>query len=378
MANPLQVKHRQVYNHLRQRILEGVYSIGDRVPTEAQLQQEFSASRVTVARAVRDLAREGFVVRRRGTGSFVQDRPGVGKGLVSFMLLNELTGIFPPICQAASRELETSGHHITISSFVYTGDTKATLARVEESCRSFKARGVQGVLFAPFEAQPADMWMNERITELLAESGVPIVLIDRDICTCPRRSRFDLVSMANRRCTSLLTRHLLSLGRRRIAFVGPNYSTSVIAARVGGFNEALAEHGLVPESLHQFAWEYGRRPDMSASLRTSKADAYVCVNDHMAAQVMSELIRLGIRVPEDVAVVGIDDVDYAALVPVPLTTMRQPLCEIGRVAARLLLDRVADASLPPREVLLDGEMIVRESCGAVESTASVRRRIVTS
>ena len=71
------------------------------------------------------------------------------------------------------------------------------------------------------------------------------------------------------------------------------------------------------------------------------------------------------RIPEDVRLVGIDDVSYASLLPVPLTTVRQPTRDIGEAALRTILDRIRMPHLPPRQVLLDGGLVIRRSCGAV-------------
>jgi DNA-binding LacI/PurR family transcriptional regulator len=81
---------------------------------------------------------------------------------------------------------------------------------------------------------------------------------------------------------------------------------------------------------------------------------------------MHAVLELGCKVPGDVRLVGIDDVEYAALLPVPLTTLRQPTRQIGAAALAAMLDRVAGAGLPTRDILLHGTLIVRRSCGAPE------------
>jgi len=84
---------------------------------------------------------------------------------------------------------------------------------------------------------------------------------------------------------------------------------------------------------------------------------------------MQVFLGRGIRIPDDVRLVGIDDVSYATLLPVPLTTIRQPTREIGEAALRTMLDRLRTPRLPPREILLDGELVVRKSCGASANVA---------
>jgi len=93
-------------------------------------------------------------------------------------------------------------------------------------------------------------------------------------------------------------------------------------------------------------------------------DAFLCANDRTAAQLMQTLLGLGVRVPEDVRIAGIDDVRYAGLLPGPLTTFHQPCLDIGAAAIATMYDRVANPHLPARSILLNGHLVVRKSCGA--------------
>jgi DNA-binding LacI/PurR family transcriptional regulator len=93
-------------------------------------------------------------------------------------------------------------------------------------------------------------------------------------------------------------------------------------------------------------------------------DAVICANDHVAALLLRSLEKANVRVPRDVRVVGFDDVKYATLLSVPLTTIHQPCREIAVAAFRAMLERMADPTLPPRGITLSPRLVVRESCGA--------------
>jgi LacI family transcriptional regulator len=95
-----------------------------------------------------------------------------------------------------------------------------------------------------------------------------------------------------------------------------------------------------------------------------QVEAVICANDRSAAMLIRSLEKLGIRVPRGIRVVGFDDVKYATLLSVQLTTMHQPCREIAVTAFRAMLDRIADPSLPPRSFVLTATLVVRESCGA--------------
>jgi LacI family transcriptional regulator len=99
-------------------------------------------------------------------------------------------------------------------------------------------------------------------------------------------------------------------------------------------------------------------------------DAIICANDQMAIGAMRELLAAGIRVPADIAVVGFDDIHLGAMLTPPLTTVRQPMRQLGERACTLLLQRIADPSLPRRAERLPVELIIRESCGCLRDTGA--------
>jgi DNA-binding LacI/PurR family transcriptional regulator len=106
-------------------------------------------------------------------------------------------------------------------------------------------------------------------------------------------------------------------------------------------------------------------PAIKATLKESKIDAFLCANDHTAAQLMQSLLGLGVRIPDDVRIAGVDDVKYAGLLPVPLTTFRQPCMDIGAVAVAAMKERIGNPQLAGRSILLSGQIVVRKSCGAL-------------
>jgi DNA-binding LacI/PurR family transcriptional regulator len=121
---------------------------------------------------------------------------------------------------------------------------------------------------------------------------------------------------------------------------------------MSGYEDALRDYGLRVQVLED------------ASQGKKSLEGFVCVNDYIAAQLIRSFLGAGTRVPRDISVVGIDDASYATLLPVPLTTVRQPTREIGEMALRTMLDRIDRPRGPARELLLDGQLVVRESSGA--------------
>jgi DNA-binding LacI/PurR family transcriptional regulator len=354
-------KYRQIYDAVKAGIDSGAYQKGQRLPSELELGRRFGASRLTVNRALRELQLGGLIDRRAGSGSYVSGviEPGYTFGL----LIPELgqTEIFEPICRGMA-EVGLDEPHVLL-----WGKSPTSSHDVErhayESCGQWIAKKVSGVFFAPLEYTSRKDAINLRIAELLADAGIPVVLIDRDVVPFPGRSRHDLVGIDNRRAAYALTQHLIERGCRRLIFVGRYESAPSCIARSVGFREALQDAGLwTANAIHHV------NPTDAADVQRVVADAAVdgviCSNDFTAAHVMRAFEALSRRVPADVRVAGFDDVKYANLLPVPLTTVRQPCAQLGEAAVRAMIERLDNPRMPARDILLDFELVVRASSAA--------------
>jgi DNA-binding LacI/PurR family transcriptional regulator len=229
-------------------------------------------------------------------------------------------------------------------------------------CDDYIARRVSGVFFAPLERLPNKDAVNRAIAERLSQAGIAVVLLDRGIHAWPSRSRFDLVGIDNRRGGHIVTRHLLSCGSKRPLFLAHPDSAPTVDERYAGFTEAVHGAGMNPPAM--VLTMPGDRQTVKCIMDELKPDGFVCANDVTAAHLMQTLDSLGFSVPGDVRITGFDDVRYASLLRVPLTSLRQPCQELGEMAVQTMLSRLAQPEFPARDVLLDCTLVVRESCGS--------------
>jgi GntR family transcriptional regulator, arabinose operon transcriptional repressor len=362
-------KHALVYDTLLRDIRAGRWKEGDRLPSEADLVARFGVSRITVARAVRDLQLAGLVERRIGAGTFVRGAPA-RRGLSFGLLIPNLgeTEIFEPICQGMMASPLAREHALLWGSATASGSSAEE--RAWHLCAQYIERRVSGMFFAPLELTPAKDELNLRIVRALDEARIPVVLLDRTVSPYPDPGHHDLVGIDNRRAGYIITEHLLRLGCRRIAFVGMPNAASTVDAREAGYREALYVGHAAFDRRFVHRIDPEDASNVEAILAANGPDGIVCANDRTAGRVMKSLLRLGRHVPRDVRLVGIDDVEYASLLPVPLTTLRQPTREIGDAALSLMLERIARKDLRPREIRLHGTLVVRESCGASTAHAA--------
>lgn len=245
---------------------------------------------------------------------------------------------------------------------------------------------VDGIIVARRESKLG----NDRLAEVI-EAGTPVSLIGREFA----HPQADFVTANHLKGGYEATKHLIALGHRRIGFIGVSLTTGLGLHRFHGYLDALREHDLpVEESLvvggrsgsdllHGYSTEEMGYDGMNQLLSLAAPPTAVFArNDFTAFGAIGAIRDAGLRIPEDVAIVGHDDLPLAAHISPPLTTVRQPAKQQGRLAAECLLRRIAsNEHLPREEHRLDCELVIRGSTGtapASRNTSAVSRRGTSS
>ena len=321
-----------------------------------------------MARALRDLQADGLIERRAGSGTNVRKKlrsavPPAARQLALLIPGLGTTEIFELISgELASLARVQEYGLLWGGSAAPRPDGDLSLEHAAELCEQFIARRVCGVFFAPFELtrqkegrEPA-AWAKRcgrRAFRWCCSIATSLPF--------PNRSDFDLVGIDNVAGGYLLAEHLIKLGCKRIAFIARPHSAPTVEARIAGAREALFRHRLeAPRN-----WVHFGDPADAKFVRGLVAgrqwDAFICANDHTAAVLLRSLEQAKLKIPRDVRIVGFDDVKYATLLGVTLTTIHQPCREIAVTAFRAMLERIAEPTLPARSMLLSPRLVVRES-----------------
>lgn len=264
-----------------------------------------------------------------------------------------LPDINNPFFSFIVRGIEDVAHEKGFS--VLLCNTDNDLERELEYTKIIGRRGADGAIFLTARvSSPHILTMAER---------VPVVLACEYIDGAVSRVSIDNVAAAMD-----ATRHLIRLGHQRIAYVNGPPDVILCRDRLRGYTLALQQAGLpVYDDLvvsGTFYLESGVEAARRLLSLSEPPTAVFCANDEMAIGFIREASGLGRRVPNDVAVVGFDDIRFAAFCRPALTTVAQPMYEIGRRAARMLLDQLEGKAEGPRSIVLPHRLVVRESCGA--------------
>jgi LacI family transcriptional regulator len=217
---------------------------------------------------------------------------------------------------------------------------------------------VQGILITPVEG------VGEQLRRL-RQRGMPVVLVDRWAST----RAFCSVSVDDIYGGELAATHLVDRGHERVAFVGGPFGLKQVADRYEGARRVFAAAGLPPSGLVKvemaaLSFSSGRAAGAQIAKlpRNRRPTAAFCANDLLALGVLQEMTRRQLRVPGDIAIVGYDDIDFAAAAAVPLSSVRQPRDELGRAAAELLIEEtLEDPRHAHRQLVFEPELVVRAS-----------------
>ncbi len=365
-GTPREPLHRRLEQALRHEIGAGALGVGARLPSEPELSRRYGISRATVRQAVGSLAAAGLVRRVPGRGTFVAPRGASAltagaRPTVLGLVVAGLHGMFlAQMLDGVRRAAGQAGVAVTLlAADLEPGQEEAAIAQV-------RAQGVMGavVVGSPACATPPSYYNG-----LLAE-GFPLVFLDR----CPPGVQAASVTSNNGEGARLLARHLLGLGHRAFGYVlARDYPVSSAAERLAATVECLEAAGLGTGALRTVAIggssgephpPYVRQAADALLAAGERPSAILCTNDDIAIGVLAALREHGLRVPEDVALAGFDDLPFAELIEPPLTTVRQFPAEMGGRATGLLLTLLREGRADGPRLVLPVELCVRRSTGA--------------
>jgi LacI family transcriptional regulator len=269
---------------------------------------------------------------------------------VGIMVLDVSNPFFTDIARGVEDTLTSFGRSLIL------GNSGESATRELGYLDLFEEQRVAGLLITP---------VGNVLTRLerLRERGSPVVLVDRH----ENARSFSSVSVDDHRGGQIAAEHLLDGGRTNIAFVGGPRAVLQVAQRSGGAQDAVRERGARPlrvlelDSMRADAGRVGAE-QLLALPAAERPDAVFAANDLIALGVLQALTHAGVRVPDDIAIIGYDDIYFAANAAIPISSIRQPAWEMGRTATELLMAEIdAPRSTDFRHVVFQPELIVRES-----------------
>ncbi|HEV7657496.1 MAG TPA: LacI family DNA-binding transcriptional regulator [Mycobacteriales bacterium] len=301
----------------------------------------------TRARVLRAIEELGFVRNEAAR----QLRAGRSR-TVGLVVLDVRNPFFTDVAAGVEQTAGASGSSVVLC------NSNDDVARERHYLSMLKEQRAFGILITPVGEETAGA------IEEIRERGTPVVLVDRGTS----RNQCS-VSVNDRLGGELAVAHLVAQGHTRIAFVGGPVSIDQVRQRLLGARSAIAAAGLRKDALTvietpRLDVDAGRAsgPRLAAMSARKRPTAAFCANDLLALGLLQDTVRRQLSVPGDLAIVGYDDIDFAAAAAVPLTSVRQPRFQLGRAAMELLLEEATDRETHQhRQVVFEPDLVVRES-----------------
>lgn len=342
-------KYQQVRQHIVAQIDRGELKPGDKLPAEEEYVKSLGVSSITVRKALTDLAADGLISRVKGTGSFVSDHAPEQQSsrLIALVLSAEdyRDASYMSIIRGAQQMVADFGYSLIIEW------SDQSIARERSIIQKMIDRQVDGFLIYPF-----DPVRSEPNFALIEGQQIPYVLIDRYNPDHPTY----FAGSNNYEGGSQATKKLLQMGHTKIKFAGFHFFLSSERERFDGYCSAMREAGLPITSeslLNPVDFDL-----LAESVRREETTAVFCCNDKLATKVVTQLLERGVRVPEDVSILGFDDWEDLRHFPIGLSTVRQDFERLGGHAANLLLSAVNGSFTDHNTKILAGvELVLRDS-----------------
>ncbi len=362
--NP-QPLHYQLGEAIKKGIHQQGLSEGDLIPSERALSQSYGVSRLTVRRALADLITEGILRREGRRGTVVNSVPspeslenGSGRRLIA-VLMPDMSDFFAVrFVSGMDDETQEQGYSIVVSG------VDEDPGRAARQIDRLIAEQVAGFIMVPVACEDYTQ-VNLDLIRRISDNGLPTVLLDRYV----GGSGLDTIVSDNFDGSYECTQHLVRAGHKRIAYLGyPNCSP--VADRVAGFKKCLMDNGICPDDsiILQQHPRRSRQATVNAVKellkRRPSITAISAANDDLATDIWAALGEMGVRVPEDIALTGYDNAGGIAGPAAMLTTVEQPLHDEGRLAGRMVIERIRGYKGEPRFVTLKSRLVVGHSTSA--------------
>ncbi|MCM3719184.1 GntR family transcriptional regulator [Fictibacillus phosphorivorans] len=356
----MKTKYQVIIDDIKRKILSGDYSLGEKIPTESDLQVKYNVSRHTVRKAILELANEGFLRSEKGSGTYVSNKyhSKIG-GNSAHKTIGVITTyisdyIFPSIIRGIEGRLNEDNYSLLLAS------TNNDVEQEKKALEMMLSYGVDGLIVEPTKSNLYNP--NIAYYLLFKEQNAPFIMINAYY----EELEVPFLCLDDVKSSYIATRELISKGHTQIGLISKNDDLQG-KFRMKGYIKALGEAKLRfhPEQVLSFTTE--TKPDLSTNLKKFLNEnrevltAIVCYNDEVGLEVANVCRQLGISVPENLSIIGQDNSYIAKNANIKLTTLTHPQEKMGRDAADWVIKKLQGRKDLPNKTYYQPELIKGET-----------------
>jgi len=353
------------------QIQNGTLKPGEKTPSERDLSEKYNVSRATTRSTMMALAQEGYVIRYSGSGTFIKEGTDFSQkklfktGNIAFIRCQHSSSshkikqdqIYSDIMEGIQSFITNTDFHLLFSYLFTSGDSFQA---------SFEAlvKKVDGLIIGEIR--------DQSFYNLLKDLELPIVLVNPSI----HYNNLNTVDYENVFGAITATEHLINLGHRKIGFINGRLTTRHATEKFTGYKTALEKNDIKFKEEYvgggtDWHSETGYNSMKKLLLDKTGITAVFTANDALAFGAMNAIRDTGLRIPEDIAVIGFDNMIASAHVTPPLSTMKIDRHEMGRVATSRLFDMIKNGNKSQQKILFTPELVIRASCGGEKQESKI-------
>lgn len=353
--------YKQIADDIEQQISNGRLKVGDQLPTHKVLADKYNVSLITVKQGISDLVSKNILFSRQGRGTFIAQKPNTinfSKNIVIGLVLQDLQNpFFSRIVESVEKYLSKKGYNLLVS-------TSAKKTKREDSLiQHYLDMGVSGLIIASLTHEYHATTMIRKLHEMKFPYSMVSYVVDDDI---------NYVGTDHKYGAYIATQHLIKCGDDSIGYLGDT-GNLLSGLRLKGYLSALEDNNIQPSQEYIYSldkdisgdyYDAGYRFGLEFVNYKKRPKALFVYNDLLALGFERAVLDKGMKVPEDISIVGFDGIKRGLIAQVPLTTIVQPTNDIGKEAVEMVLDLMKNKSTTTRRILKP-ELLIRNSCGKI-------------
>lgn len=352
MAKP---KYLMIKNDLQEKIMKDIYPVDSKIPSEMELTEKYDVSRHTVRQALSKLVTEGYLRTVQGSGNYVSDQYLKSSnhtiGIITSYLSNY---IFPTIFRGIEKELNADDYSLMIAS------TQNNVEKEQEILENMLEHDLAGLIVEPTKSNLINPNINYYLD--IVRKKTPILMLHA------RYEELDIpyIAMDDFEAGKMATQHLIDLSYKKIAIITKTDDLQG-KNRFKGYIAALQNEKMTYQKNHVILYDTETKDDLPLLIHEMLTDenspnAVVCYNDLIAMILIEEIKKLGLKVPEDIAIVSHDDSFLSTSVSgMSLTSIEHPKEKMGKEAAKWLIHKIENPQSVEKSIIYPPHLIIRES-----------------
>ena len=351
----------QIVDDLCRQIALGKLRPGEKIRSQSDLANIYGVSLITVKKALWEMTKDGMLYSRVGKGTYVSEESPLTERRefksIGFVLTDMKSPFFSRILHSVEQRAGTMGFSLMLSS------SENKIEKEEYLIQDFRDIGVRGLIIASMD----HIYKANPVIRQLEKERFPYVMVsyitDPDIC---------FVGTDHEEGGYMATDHLIKSGYKKVGYINGEEGNLCGDERKKGYLRALNAHAIPYNSQYEYRlplggewhdYDSGYQVGKRVLQQSDRPEAVFAYNDLVALGFQKAIMAGGMKVPQDLAVVGFDNIDSSATTSVPLTTINQPTDKIGMLAVDVLYHKCRGDDIEVRQILKP-QLIIRESCGA--------------